>query len=107
MKILLGQNVNNIVEQLLHFVMRLHEHILIIGFLSLHFHSSEKKKKMLNEPELKRLPTSVFSEKVPTNSIPQPLRTNCTGATVQFQNKLLVLHLTERIKFPFSACEEY
>ena len=36
----------------------------------------------------------------------QPLRTNCTGATVEFQNKLLLIHLTERITFPFSAGED-
>ena len=49
--------------------MRVHEHILLLGFLSLYFESSEKKRrKMLNELELKRLPISVFSEKVPTNT---------------------------------------
>lgn len=65
--------------------MRLNKHILIRGFLSLQFYLSEKKRgKVLSAPELRRLPTSVFSENVPTYSIPQPLRINHIGGTVEF-----------------------
>lgn len=89
--------------------MRFNKHLLIIRFHSLHFYSSEKKREeMLNELELTRLPTSVFSENVPTYSIPQPLIINYRGDTVEFQDKGLGIfsNKVDQILF-FSPCEEY
>lgn len=49
----------------------------------------------------------MFSENVQTHSMSHSLRTDCTGATVEFQNKGLGFPQIERIQFTFSVCEEY